>query len=272
MKKRIFASILCISLLFVSGGCQTNDKVKKTSQKATTQEVVEQTEDFDILAELERIEEEADAIELKMQEDATLSQTELNDLATKLYQLWDTELNLIWGRLQKMLTEEEMSKLTEEENEWIVYKETEAEAAGSAYTGGSIQTLIVYQKQAELTRERVYELAEYFGVEMEQPIHNSTEEDYSGLYVDTQGTSSVYSEIELVALEDGTYETTIGLYRITTMEGIARTDGDVLCFEDENIQVKGEIRIEDNSATLTITESGFEYLHPGDVFEFGEKR
>lgn len=55
------------------------------------------------------------------------------------------------------------------------------------------------------------------------------------------------------------------------LDGVAKVDGETLNFEDEVYKVKGTIIIQDNKAVLTITESGFEYINPGDVFEFSEK-
>ena len=96
--------------------------------------------------------------------------------------------------------------------------------------------------------------------------------DFSGLYVDTQGTESVYSELELVAVDDRTYNATIGLYRLTTLEGTAKVEGNLLVFEDEEMQVKGEIFMVDEGVMFRATASEFEYILPGDVFEFPEKR
>lgn len=96
-------------------------------------------------------------------------------------------------------------------------------------------------------------------------------DDYSGSYVDRQGTSEIYSNLNLTYLEDESYQATIGLYRLTELEGVAKVDGETLSFKDDGMQVKGIISIQDNKAVLTITESDFEYINPGDVFEFPEK-
>ncbi|MCQ4935958.1 hypothetical protein [Anaerotignum propionicum] len=96
-------------------------------------------------------------------------------------------------------------------------------------------------------------------------------EDYSGSYVDRQGTAEIYNNLDLTYLEDESYQATIGLYRLTELEGVAKVDGETLSFKDDGMQVKGTIIIKDNMAVLTITESGFEYINQGDVFEFSEK-
>ncbi len=124
-------------------------------------EIYGETAEFDIQAELAEVEIQADQLEKKMQEEAFLTQEELNGIQGALYLLWDNELNVIWNRLKETLSEEEMAALIIEEREWIAYKEIEAEAVGEAYEGESIPESIISSKKAELTRDRVYELAEY---------------------------------------------------------------------------------------------------------------
>ncbi len=55
---------------------------------------------------------------------------------------------------------EEMAVLTEEELRWIADKEAAVQEAGVEFEGGSMQPLIMNQKAAALTRDRVYELAD----------------------------------------------------------------------------------------------------------------
>lgn len=227
-------------------------------------------DEFDIHATIEGAEEQAIALSQKVVD--AISQDEMEEAAKGLYELWDKELNDIWRRLKNTLSEEDMSKLITEERDWIEWKEAEAEAAGSPYEASGLMTLIVYQKEARLTRERVYELAEYLGEITGQTVPALETEDYSGLYVDTMGTpGTVYSELYLEYLGDGLYETSVSLFRLGRLDGKAEENGEVLLFEDLTINVKGEIRFQDTGAVLTITESGFKYLHPGDICTFSEK-
>lgn len=53
-----------------------------------------------------------------------------------------------------------MAVLTEEELRWIADKEAAVQEAGVEFEGGSMQPLIMNQKAAALTRDRVYELAD----------------------------------------------------------------------------------------------------------------
>ena len=96
-------------------------------------------------------------------------------------------------------------------------------------------------------------------------------DDYSGSYVDRQGTAEIYNNLDLTYLEDESYQATIGIFRLAQLDGVAKVDGETLSFEDEVYKVKGIIIVQDNKAVLTITESGFEYINPGDAFEFSEK-
>ena len=124
--------------------------------------VTEQTSDSDssIESELQKIEEKASAIQKDLSS-GNLAQQEMNTRSLELYQLWDNELNSIWTRLKENLDEDTMSTLTQEERDWIKEKDSAVEAAGKEAEGGSLQPLLENDKAAEMTKERVYELAEY---------------------------------------------------------------------------------------------------------------
>lgn len=110
--------------------------------------------------ELEDVEEAAKSLETKIQA-GKLTQIEMNEATAEIYRLWDDELNRIWGYLKLKLDEESMEQITADEREWISYKESEISKAGADYEGGSMQAMIENDKGAELTKARVYELAEY---------------------------------------------------------------------------------------------------------------
>ncbi|MCI9143053.1 MAG: DUF1311 domain-containing protein [Lachnospiraceae bacterium] len=52
-----------------------------------------------------------------------------------------------------------MEKLRTQEREWISWKDAKVDAAGQGTAGGSAQSMDRSLKAAELTRERVYQLA-----------------------------------------------------------------------------------------------------------------
>lgn len=111
--------------------------------------------------ELRDLENKADEIAQRINS-GNASQTELNMAASDLYMLWDVEINDMWARLKNMLSKDEMDALTKEEIDWINYKEEEIKKAGLEVEGGSMQPMLENLTGAELTRVRVYELAEYF--------------------------------------------------------------------------------------------------------------
>lgn len=260
-------------------------------------------EGVDMDKELAQVEEQAKKQMEKLQ--SAVTQMDMNEASDELYQLWDQELNDIWKRLKETLSEAEMSELTERQREWIAFKEEAGKAAGSECEGGSIQGMIIAQKKAELTRERVYELADgYFGSQASpdalsnqassgvlsnqaegmsqgekpalegdsQGTGDGGQDQFSGFYVDTQGTEDIYSSLLLTSQGNGAYEAEIGLYRLTTLEGTARAEGDTLSFTGQEPKVKGNIRLQDGGAVFTVTESEFEYIHPGDAFQFPVKQ
>lgn len=111
--------------------------------------------------ELKQIEAQAAVIEDKLQKDSSLTQSEMNTLSGDLYKLWDDELNSIWSRLKDKVDESTMEQLTREERQWISDKDEQVAAAGKEAEGGSLQPLLENDEAAEITKERVYELAQY---------------------------------------------------------------------------------------------------------------
>ncbi|MBU5474657.1 MAG: DUF1311 domain-containing protein [Clostridiales bacterium] len=108
--------------------------------------------------ELEEVEQRAKEIEDRL--DQAYAQVDLNEASAEEYELWDDELNQIWARLKETLDEDTMKKLTEEERQWVAEKEAAIKEAGAECEGGSMQPMLENLKGAELTRERVYELAD----------------------------------------------------------------------------------------------------------------
>ena len=126
-------------------------------------------EAFDLLSELENAEQQAAELEDKLYNESA-TQLDMNEASQELYELWDNELNLIWGKLVEASSDEEMLLLVSEEREWIKYKSAESEAAGSEFEGGSMQPMVRAVKEAELTRDRVYVLADYLGNKIGQSV------------------------------------------------------------------------------------------------------
>lgn len=222
---------------------------------------------FDIQKELETVEITYKDMQKELQTDTTLNQGEMNTLAGECAILWEEALDDFWYTLEPLLTWEEVRDLHKEQQEWLTMRDMEVQALIDEYDGGSITGLVVGTKKAELTRERTYALAE----QLKQVVNRMTGanwQNYSGYYTNNEDTDSVYDELKLELLEDGTYRAEIGIYRLTTLEGTAVAYGDMLWFEDTVVGVKGNIRFFDNEVVFTVTESDFSHLTPGEGFEF----
>ncbi len=116
--------------------------------------------DIDIDTELSKVEAEVAQLEEKLEKEA-FTQIDMNEISYEIYKVWDDELNSVWKKLEKVLTEDEIARLSVEQKQWIEDKEKAVEEAGAEYEGGSLRPCIENDKAAELTKKRVYELAEY---------------------------------------------------------------------------------------------------------------
>lgn len=105
------------------------------------------------------IKEQSDNIKVYLENEA-MTQTDMNIKSQELYKLWDDALNYLWSEVKNTVSEEEYTKLLEEQRLWIADKEKKVEEAGQKFEGGSIYPLIVNGEAAKLTEERVYELYE----------------------------------------------------------------------------------------------------------------
>ena len=103
----------------------------------------------------------ADVLEEKL-ESGYLSQIEMNQTSYKIYTIWDDQLNYIWKLMKENLPEDQMKDILTKQRAWIKEKEQKVKEAGAECEGGSLQPLIENTEAAELTRERAYELLDYF--------------------------------------------------------------------------------------------------------------
>lgn len=110
--------------------------------------------------ELANLEEKERVLYKKIDNDM-VTQLEMNETTYEVYKLWDDKLNEMWGRIKEKLDKDAMSQLTKEEREWIKKKDNAVKEAGQEYEGGSAQAMNENSVAAEMTKERVYELAKY---------------------------------------------------------------------------------------------------------------
>jgi uncharacterized protein YecT (DUF1311 family) len=71
---------------------------------------------------------------------------------------WDDALNEIYGVLKKQLPSNEMSKLKQEQINWIKYRDESAEKGAKKFKGGSMEEVTNTDIKAQITKERTYEL------------------------------------------------------------------------------------------------------------------
>ena len=112
-----------------------------------------------IAMEISFAEESVAELETQIQEAST--QADMNEAGAELYRTWDDTLNIVWKLLESELDAETMETLRVEERNWIAVKDEAVKAAGKEFADSSLQPMAESMKAAELTKERVYELAEY---------------------------------------------------------------------------------------------------------------
>lgn len=136
-----------------------NTEQTEDMKQAETEDASQQNLSGKIAMEISYAEEREKEIEKKQKEAAT--QMDMNITAAEMYQLWDDTLNIVWELLEADLDEADMEILRKEEREWIAARDAEVQAAGQECEGGSIQPSVEATTAADLTKARVYELAEY---------------------------------------------------------------------------------------------------------------
>lgn len=157
MRNRALILILVMMIFMV--GCGTNDMKESNGAQTMESEQEFDTEIDEVDDYMTSIKEKSDKIKDSLEKDE-LTQTEMNVKSQELYELWDGALNDLWGKLKNKSSEEEFSKLLDEQRKWITDKENQVEEAGKAVEGGSIYPLVVNMEAAKITEERVYELYE----------------------------------------------------------------------------------------------------------------
>lgn len=287
MKKRILSLVISMTFIITAlTACGDKEEVSENVNPVVTESTEgagESVEDkAESVAEVasEIITEEIQTIEQKNVElDASLSddatQSEMNIHSADAFTLWDDELNSLWSRISDLADDDYKATLLDEQRDWIKMKEDQVTFAGAMFEGGTMQPLIENSTAMELTRVRCYELAvvlakltnQTFDLEVpEQPI---TAKMY---FKDTQGTGTdIYSDLAMTESYEG-YDITMGLYRLTTLEGTASfSESHIYDYVDNNIDVEGKITVTGNTAKFEVTRSGIDLFNAGDVFEFPER-
>lgn len=83
--------------------------------------------------------------------------TLVKKIADSEYEVWDTELNYVYGLLKDVMDEDEFEKLKEEEIAWISSKEAHAKNSAAGYTGNTYNYMYT-NALTDTTRDRTYYL------------------------------------------------------------------------------------------------------------------
>ena len=147
MKKTAVVFLVLILLAVTLTGCQKN---------AVSSEAEHLTKLEDYVASAKK---QSDTLKSSLENDA-LTQSDMNQKAQELDELWEAALNHVLDEAKHILPEDEWTKLTDQQNAWSKEKENSVTAAGKELEGGSLYVLTVGMESARITEERVYELYE----------------------------------------------------------------------------------------------------------------
>ena len=81
--------------------------------------------------------------------------------AARMYEIWDGQLNDLWDCLGQRLDPAELEPLAAEQEAWAARKEEQVTQAGADPHEGCTQAAAEDMAEAELTRDRVYELLDW---------------------------------------------------------------------------------------------------------------
>lgn len=197
------------------------------------------------------------------------TQGEMNVSSQWFFEIWDTELNNLWSRFSNSADQQTKEKILAEQRNWADMKEEVIlRNIGSSDENGSMYPLLVNSFLEEITRNRAYFLAnELAKIKGESFVMPEKSTKY-GLFVDNQGTGSVYSSLITRRGQEEDDEALISIFRLGKMEGTFVDNGNgELAFTSNDESVKGIIKINGwEGAGFTVTETSEE-----SVFSVGEE-
>lgn len=87
-----------------------------------------------------------------------VTQSDINECASKVFQQADGRLNRVYGQLVAKLDPDARKLLRDAERAWVDYRDKECEFATAANAGGTIRPMYIAQCQTALTKRRTREL------------------------------------------------------------------------------------------------------------------
>ena len=161
MKKTVLFLMLALVILTAgfAAGCANEALDANVNQESTATEQnntlsIEAIDEY-----LASVKAQSDAINTSFENDP-LTQTELNLKSMELSELWDSALNYMLDALKTRMSEDEFSKLQDDQLVWAADKDKAVAEAGAEFEGGSFYSFIVNTEAARITEERVLELYE----------------------------------------------------------------------------------------------------------------
>ena len=155
MKKIVL--VLMLALVILTTGCASEAPDANQENAAVQQNNILSIEEID--GYLASVRAQSDAINTSFENDP-LTQTEMNQKAMELSELWDGAMNYLLDALKNRMSEDEYSKLQDDQLAWIAERDKAIAAAGAEFEGGSFYSFIVNTEAASLTEKRVNELYE----------------------------------------------------------------------------------------------------------------
>ncbi len=161
MKKIVLVLMLALVILTASfaTGCANEAPDANVNQENTATEQNNAVSNEVIDEYLASVKAQSDAINTSFENDP-LTQTEMNMKAMELAELWDGALTYMIDALQTRLSEDEYSKLQDDQIAWAAEKDKAVAEAGAEFEGGSFYSFVVNTESASITEKRVNELYE----------------------------------------------------------------------------------------------------------------
>ena len=198
------------------------------------------------------------------------SQTEMDIAAGYYFKVWDCELNNLWNRFSEQADSETKERVLADQRNWNDMKEEAAlEALGPREQGGSIYPVLYLDFMENSTKTRCYAIAKELS-KINGSAFTMTEKTFDGMYVDNQGTGSIYGSLVITSGWESGFDAKISIYRVGELEGSVEENGQGgLAFTSFDDVVKGAITYGWDGATFEVTEAGDgAIVNVGEVFEF----
>ena len=223
------------------------------------------------------LQEELESIEKIIQKYTPLAQAaqtqgEMNVSSQWFLAIWDTELNSLWSRFSNSADQQTKENILAEQRNWIDMKEEAMLLSiGDSEENGSMYPLLQNSFLEEITRKRAYVLANELAKAKGEPFVLPEVSPKYGLFVDNQGTGSIYSSLVVQQAWEGGDEAIISIYRQGEIEGTFVDNGNgELAFTSYDGNVKGIIQINGwDGAGFKVTETSGEFgFFAGEEVEF----